>query len=378
MSFTNNMSRHELGLWLRLIRSQRWSRKQKHALVTSLGSIELAVNVQPTEADMIFSQQSMTIRHRRVKKGVPQSVIDEDLSAIQKGQISLITIFDSDYPDLLKHINDPPIALFALGDQSLLDHPKVAIVGSRNPSPVGAKVAASIAQNLAEAGLTVVSGMALGIDGLAHRSSLAARANTIAVLGSGIDVIYPSQNRHLYNDLVAHGLVLSEYPFGFKPTRFSFPDRNRLVSGLSLGVVVVEAAEKSGTLITARMALEQDRELMVVPGASVSHQYKGSHRLIQDGAALVTCAQDVLHELSPSLTHQMANYCSNFNNQGVEAKVSDSSRTIFNLLDYYSIDVDSLIQQSKLSHARVMESLLELEMDGLIASTAEGGYIKVM
>lgn len=378
MCFTNNMSRHELGLWLQLIRSQRWSRKQKHALLTSLGCVELAVNVQSAEADMIFSQQSIAIRHKRIKKDVPRSVIAEDLSVIQKGEISLITMFDSDYPSLLKHINDPPIALFALGDRSLLAHPKVAIVGSRNPSPVGAKVAAAISKNLAEAGLTVVSGMALGVDGLAHRSSLAARANTIAVLGSGIDVIYPSQNRNLYNDLVAHGLVLSEYPFGFKPTRYSFPDRNRLVSGLSLGVVVVEAAEKSGTLITARMAVEQDRELMVVPGASVSHQYKGSHRLIQDGAALVTCAQDVLHELSPSLTHQMANYYLEPNNQAAEAKVSDSSRVILKLLDYYSIDVDSLIQQSKLSHARVMESLLELEMDGLVASTAEGGYIKVI
>ncbi len=369
------------ALWLRFIRDRRWSRLQKRQLLEHFLSVEKVLNADSGEVKQVLEGRVLN-----KSPGVDEAKVQAELNWLMGTQNFLITYFDDRYPDLLRQINDPPIALFASGDLSLLDSPKVAIVGSRRPTPLGVKVTQDIAASLSKLGVAVVSGMALGIDGVAHVAALNSNGPSIAVVGSGLDVIYPSRHVHLFQQLVGQGLVLSEYPLGFKPTRYTFPERNRLVSGLSLGVVIVEAAERSGTLITARMSIEQNRELMVVPGAAVSRQYAGSHRLIKDGAALVCSGQEVIELLSGELS----DYCA-LKQNALESNVSESTSSqervisqsfspqqnkIFALLDYESSSVDFLIQKSSLTAAEVSAILLELELLGVASTAVDGGYVK--
>ncbi|MCL4163056.1 UNVERIFIED_CONTAM: hypothetical protein GTU68_005066, partial [Idotea baltica] len=179
----------------------------------------------------------------------------------------------------LSQISDPPVCLFASGNLPLLLEPKISIVGSRRPTPAGVNMCQSIAKDLAYLGLIVTSGMALGVDAISHKSALQVNEPTIAVMGCGLDIISPARHRALFNSIVRKGLVLSEYPIAYPASKYTFPKRNRIVSGLSYGVVIIEAADKSGTLITARLAMEQNREVFVVPGSPLNPQYIGSHRL---------------------------------------------------------------------------------------------------
>ena len=364
--------------WLRLIRSRRWSRRQKYELLKKIGSPLDVLRLSDHDAHNFLGEYGFKGK-KRVENSLKQEFNvdpDHDLELMHRDGVSLITIMDSDFPDVLKELNDPPLALFSKGDLGLIKKPKVALVGSRRPSPVGSSIASKISKELASLGIVIVSGLALGVDAVGHQGALSVDGGTIAVLGSGIDIAYPARNSQLFTSIEKAGLLLSEYPPGFKPTKYSFPDRNRLVSGLSLGVVIIEAADKSGTLITARLAMEQNREVMVVPGPAVSDQYVGSHRLIRDGAALVSSAKDVLEELYSGLKIDLGNYPSIASTSCVEGSLTKTQLSLFRVLDYVPMSLDSIVTNSGLTHSLAVETLLELELDGVVASSPEGGYIR--
>ena len=270
-------------------------------------------------------------------------------------------------------MSDPPIALFAKGDASQLARPQIAIVGSRRPTPVGSALAQRLAGGLAELGVVITSGLALGIDSAAHIGALNAGGDSTAVLGSGLDVFTPARNKVLFNRLSCEGLVVSEYPLAYPASRYTFPERNRIVSGLSLGVVIVEAAERSGTLITARLAAEQNREVMVVPGSGLSAQYRGSHALIQQGAALVASVDDVLHCLGSEL-----NGWKKLSSSGDIAQRSyDGDARLLRYIGAESTSMDNIILASGLTSAEVSSMLISLEIEGVVAVSDDGGYINL-
>lgn len=223
--------------------------------------------------------------------------LDEYMGYMEKYDVHIVTIYDKEYPNKLRNIYDPPVTLFAKGNVDILNDDSIAIVGCRNCSEYGAKVAQKIAYELGKNNISVVSGMAKGIDSYAHIGCLNAKGKTIAVLGGGLDRIYPKENIKLYNDIIElGGVILSEYVIGTKPDKINFPARNRIISGLSDGVVIVEAKQKSGTLITVDFALEQGKNIFVVPGNITSSNSIGTNELIKQGAKCITCVNDILEE----------------------------------------------------------------------------------
>jgi len=221
----------------------------------------------------------------------------KELQELEKESIRIISFQDSLYPAQLKEIYDPPILLYVKGDPACWQVPCISIVGSRNASRYGRDIAASYAAELASYGISVVSGLARGIDAAAHSGALRIEGHTVAVLGSGVNVIYPPNNKALYESICHSGAVISEYPLNTEPYHYNFPKRNRIISGLSCGTVVVEAAERSGSLITARLALDEGREVYSVPGHADSFRSSGTHRLIKEGATLITSAKDIVDDL---------------------------------------------------------------------------------
>lgn len=280
-----------------------------------------------------------------------------------KAGVRLLCRADSAYPSLLLQLPDPPALLWCRGDISFLQQPAVALVGSRLATSYGRKVSFLFARQLAEAGFTVISGMADGIDGQAHAGALAAGGRTIAVLGCGVDIVYPRFHSRLYGQILEHGLLISEYPLGTPPEGFRFPARNRIISGLSLGVVVVEAAARSGSLITARMALEQNREVFAVPGRIDSPQSEGVHHLIQQGAHLAHSVEDILAEL-PTMSRKSEKQDSPLE---IPDDLTGPEKNLLSLLDAASpTDIEALTEQSGLPVSELHGLLLGLELKGLI------------
>lgn len=270
-----------------------------------------------------------------------------------------------DYPGRLRTLPDPPPFLYVKGQLRPEDDRAVAVVGSRSASEYGLRITRELAQGLAGMGFTVVSGMARGIDGEAHKSALSAGGRTLAVLGSGVDVVYPPEHEDLYRTLCERGAIVSEQPMGTRPFSYNFPSRNRLISGLSLGVVVVEATEKSGSLITASLALEQGREVFAVPGEAGASRSRGTHRLIRQGAKLVEGVQDIVEEIAPQLVRR-AGALEGASQRRAPAGLSGEARKVFELVEVHPLQIDEVIQKSGLSPARVSELLLELELQGLL------------
>ena len=352
----------DLVAWLRFVHQRGKSRKVRlQSLLHNDGHIQAAVG--------------------RSKAPLSDS-IKAEVSWLQTPGHYFIPITDLRYPHHLRQIPDPPLGLYAAGDLALLQEPQVSIVGSRRPSPVGQKITQQIAQQLAQLGLVITSGMALGIDGLAHQGALGAPdGKSIAVLAHGLDSVYPQRHRQLFQQLLERGLVVSEYSLGVSATKHRFPERNRIVAGLSLGVIIVEAAERSGTLITARLAGEQNRELMVVPGSAVSAQYCGSHRLIQQGAALITSAQDVVACLQNQLQQSLACVDGCIAEQSLESKSNHNRQYSHPLLEHIgaeSTPIDVIILASGMTAAEVSNELLMLEMQGQIAVSLDGGFVNLM
>jgi len=271
---------------------------------------------------------------------------------------------DHEYPAGLRDIADPPALLYSRGERACLQKQAVAIVGSRAATTYGKQVSYELARELARNGICVVSGMAMGIDGEAHAGALAAGGKTIGVLGCGVDVIYPRQHKKLFGDVAASGLLLSEYPLGTPPDGFRFPERNRIISGITLGTVVVEASLKSGSLITARLALDQGREVFAVPGRIDSTKSQGTHRLLQLGAKLVTCVDDILEELEVAgvLGHAQSAPAA----QSHPAELPDEENHLLSCLDVYPVTIDELVLASGYAAASVFQLLLQLELKGLV------------
>jgi DNA processing protein len=288
----------------------------------------------------------------------------------------LLTLADPDYPPLLKLVSDAPCAVFLHGDRSLLGAPHFAIVGSRNPTPQGEENAHAFAQYLAGCGLVICSGLAAGIDAAAHRGALAAGAPTTAVLGCGPDRIYPAENARLARRIVERGLILSEYLPGTPPAKEHFPRRNRLISGLSLGVLVVEAARRSGSLITARLAGDQGREVFAIPGSIHNPLARGCHQLIRQGAALVETAQDILAEIGPlaGVTIPPADAAATL--EEVAQDGDGDYRKLLNALAHDPAGVDSLALRTGLTAAEVSSMMLILELQGAVESLPGGRYAR--
>jgi len=291
--------------------------------------------------------------------------VDDELKRIRNAGVTLVRYTDVVYPARLRTLADPPPLLYVRGTLAGADEKAVAIVGSRSASDYGRRVARDLARGLSSFGFTVVSGMARGIDGMAHETALTAGGRTIAVLGSGVERAYPPEHDKLYQRIVEQGAVISELPMGSKPMAFNFPARNRLISGLSLGVVVVEATEKSGSLITASLAIDQGREVFAVPGEVGSSRSRGAHQLIRQGAKLVESVNDIIEEIAPQLVRQPG--------AGAKSEVrplsqssSAATRKVYALLQERSLQVDEIIENSGLVSAEVLGILLDLELQGYL------------
>jgi DNA processing protein len=281
----------------------------------------------------------------------------------------LVALGDQDYPASLLEIGDPPPILYCLGRRELLTRPALAIVGSRNATPQGVSDAVAFARALSAAGLTIVSGLALGIDAAAHRGALEGAGSSIAVTGTGPDRVYPAGNRALAHDLAARGLILSEFSPGTPPLPHNFPRRNRVVSGLARGVLVIEATISSGSLITARLAAEQGREVFALPGSIHSPFSKGCHKLIREGAKLVETAQDVLEELRlPSAASAMPAAAI----AATDDDQTDDERAVLAALSHAPIGVDAIAAQACLAPEAVAAALLALELAGRAAHVPGG------
>jgi len=287
---------------------------------------------------------------------------------------STIALGDDDYPELLTQLSDPPPLLYVRGNKDALHLPAIAIVGSRNPTRGGARNAFEFSRYLAQSGFCIVSGLAQGIDAAAHRGALEAGSATVAFLGNGIDIIYPPTNRELADAIVVNGALVSEYPPGTPPLKAYFPQRNRLISGLSLGTLVVEAARRSGSLITARLASEQGREVFALPGSIHNPMARGCHQLLRDGAKLVETVDDIMTELAP-LTGHLKQITTESTQKEVDVANEDEEYVkLRKNLGHDPIGIDELVVRSGLTIDQVSSMLLILELDGKIEKLSGGRY----
>lgn len=315
-----------------------------------------------------------------------QAGIERALAWAEQPEAHILTRSDPRYPPLLAEIPDPPLVLYVRGDPLLLSEPQIAIVGSRNPSPQGQQVTRDLASRLAAWGLIVTSGLAVGVDGAAHQGALEA-GRTIAVLGTGPDQVYPGRHRDLARRIAAAGALVTEYPPGEGPRAQHFPRRNRLISGLSLGTLVTEAALQSGSLITARHALEQGREVLAVPGSVRNPLARGCHALIREGARLVEDADQVLAELAPQLRGLIAAPLAG-EREGAAAPAHPASldsaaaldpdyRRLLDAMGYDAMALDELVRVTGLPVQDLSSMLLVLELEGHVSSAPGGRYCRV-
>ncbi|MDH5649748.1 MAG: DNA-processing protein DprA [Gammaproteobacteria bacterium] len=285
----------------------------------------------------------------------------------------VITYYDPRYPRLLREISDPPVLLYVRGSVDCLTEPQFAIVGSRNPTPVGRDNARDFARTLAGASLTISSGLALGVDAAAHLGALEFNRKTIAVSGTGIDNVYPAKHVELARAITARGAIISEFPLGTPPLKQNFPRRNRLISGMALGVLVVEAALRSGSLITARLATEQGREVFAIPGSIHSPQSRGCHRLIRQGAKLVETAEDIVEELAPLAQFVLE---PKKLDSAKQEKLTPSERRLLAQMGYDPVSIDFLVESCGLTTERISSMLLQMELQGWVEPVSGGRYLR--
>jgi len=302
--------------------------------------------------------------------------IERDLRWLELPGRSLLTDVDPLYPPQLATVPGHPPALFVMGDPAVLARPQLAIVGSRNATAGGRETAFEFASRLTAAGLAITSGLALGIDAAAHRGALAAGGITIAVCGTGLDRVYPDEHRALAAEIAERGALVSEFPTGTPPAAHHFPQRNRLMSGLARGVLVIEAAARSGSLITARLAGEQGREVMAIPGSIHNALARGCHRLLKDGAALVETADDVLATLGlPMLAlHAKSGSEAHDGAEITDTRLDSGMEILLNALGFGPTDLDRLVERTGLAAPTVISKLQLLELEGRVESLAGGRY----
>jgi len=356
--------------WLRLIRSENVGPRTFRMLLNHCGSAGAALKALPDLARRGGAARAVRICTR--------AEAEAELAAAAKMDVALVALGEDEYPAQLATIDDAPPLLAVRGNSAVLNHPMIAMVGSRNASAAGVKIAQQLARDLGAAGLVVVSGLARGIDAAAHRASVV--TGTVAVLAGGHDRVYPPDHAPLLEALVANGAAVSEMPFGYEPRGRDFPRRNRLISGLAHGVIVVEAARKSGSLITSRMALEQNREVFAVPGSPLDPRAEGSNALLKQGAVMVTEAEDVLAVLRPIIGDRPApplgEPLSEEGSQAPEAS-PDARARVIGLLGPTPVTPDDLVRLSGTSTTTVQATLLELELAGRL-KRQQGGRVALL
>ena len=369
--------------WLKVARAPALDGQRLLELLPTVSGIDALLALSAAELAALGLGEA-TIR--ALKQPDP-ALLEQDRAWVSGSGASVIAMDHEDYPPLLRRIPDPPPVLFVLGDPGLLWLPQLAVVGSRNPTAAGREHASDFAASLARSGLAITSGLAAGIDAAAHRGALAAAGATIAVLGCGPDQVYPRQHEGLMASIAESGAVVSEFPPGTPPRRANFPRRNRIISGLALGVLVVEAALASGSLITARLAAEQGREVFALPGSLHNPLAKGCHRLIKQGARLVETTDEIGAELAPlagelaaALTRRMTEA------QPAATPLTDSAESellqdpdyarLWEALGYDPVSQERLLQRTGLPARNLSSMLLMLELHGLIESVAGGRVLR--
>ncbi len=354
------MKKNSLKYWLAWNKISDIGPKRFYKLLEYFGSADIAWQAKSGEIFRILNlNPKISSRISEEKNNINP---EQELDLIYKHKVNVLTLEDALYPENLKTIHYPPPVLYFKGTIKESDKNSISIVGSRKATYYGKMVAEKLSKDLSLAGLTIISGMARGIDTAAHKGVLSVNGRTIAVLGCGIDHIYPPENRRLAQEIEASGAVISEFSLSTLPERQNFPRRNRIISGLSLGTVVVEAAEKSGALITADFALDQGREVFAIPGNINSPLSNGSHNLIKQGAKLVNNYQDILEEI-----HTVLPKITTVKEIAIkDASLGEKEKKIYRLITKEPIQIDEIIETSKLSAGKVSEILLNLELKDLI------------
>ena len=372
---TNNLP-ESLQYWLALNRLKGFGPK------TILGLLERFETPQH-----IFNSSTAELKHAGLTSTAIDQIrnsdqqVDEDINWLEAHpRHHIITLRDPRYPSLLKELNDPPVVLYVNGDPDLLAMPQLAVVGSRSATPGGLDIAREFSHSLAEAGLVITSGLALGIDAAAHEGALEATGKTIAVLGTGPDRIYPARHLKLAEQIVDSGTIVTEFVPGITPRKENFPRRNRVISGLALGTLVVEAAKQSGSLITARFAMEQGKEVFAIPGSIRNPQVKGTHALIREGAKLVESVDDIIEDLGPLFatlfSDQTTEESEAQTGTGSDESFKGEQKLIMESLGYDPVSVNEVVERSGLTASEVSSILLALELEGHISSQVGGMYVK--
>lgn len=354
-----------LAPWIRLLQTPGVGNETARKLLTAFGMPE---NVFSASMPALRQMVSERIAHALAAPpaDATRTLIDTTLAWADQAGNRVLTLADPDYPKALLDIADPPVLLYAKGRLELLSGPAVAVVGSRNATTQGMLNAEKISEALSQAGLTIISGMALGIDTAAHLGSLRGPGATVAVIGTGADIVYPSRNRNLAHQIAAEGCIVSEYALGTPVMAANFPRRNRIISGLAQGVLVIEAAAQSGSLITARMAAEQGRDVFAIPGSIHSPLSKGCHLLIKQGAKLVESAQDVLEELRHHRCPPAA---------PAAAQHAGTDSPLLVAMGFDPVTPDVLAERCAMDIANVNAQLLALELESLI-EMLPGGTVR--
>jgi DNA processing protein len=350
----------EAALWIGLSLVEGLGAQSYRALLSHFGSPDLIYSASRNELRKVVPDSIA----QRIVEGLNAEVTAPALTWLEHAGNHLITLADAHYPRALLEIPDPPPLLYCKGRLELLNTPALAIVGSRNSTPQGEKTAEAFAKALSDSGYCIVSGMALGIDGAAHRGALQGQASTVAAVGTGLDIVYPAKHRQLAHDIAERGLLISEFPLGTPSMAQNFPRRNRIISGLARGCLVVEANLQSGSLITARLAAEQGREVFAIPGSIHSPVAKGCHQLIKQGAKLVDSIHDILEELGEPPVLETA----------AQSADAETGNPILGCMGYDPITMDGLIERSGLTSESLSSMLLVLELEGKVASLPGGRY----
>jgi DNA processing protein len=372
------MDEGSLASWLTLQAVDGVGDRTVVKLVQAFGSPEAVLAAEPDALILAGCSPELVESVRRGPEPGIRREIDRQTKTAERLKIRVITLFDRSYPARLRTISDPPPLLYVRGALLERDDVAVAIVGGRRATPLGRVVTEEIAQELAGGGVTIVSGLARGIDAAAHRGALAGKGRTIAVLGCGIDRTYPPEHQALRRSIESHGAVISELPIGASPLSHHFPRRNRIISGLSLGVLVSEAAKDSGSLITAKLALEQGREVFAVPGPVKEDACRGSNGLIKEGAKLVERAQDILDEIVPQIDARLrAGLSVGGAAEEPRAPLEKEDAAVYEALSYEARSVDAVIERTGLNAAKVAASLISLELSGRIRQLPGQQYIRL-
>jgi DNA processing protein len=353
----------ELEAWVRLSLAHGLSDEHFRRLLVALGGPQQILAASAADLARIVP--------RHVAAAVCASVPEERMRAIgmwlDDAANHILTLADSNYPQALLQIADPPPMIYSKGRVELLNHASFAVVGSRNATQQGLAHAESFARALSDAGLTIVSGLALGIDAAAHRGGLAGASSSIGVIGTGLDIVYPARNRELAHELAQHGCIISEFPLGTPPAAANFPRRNRLISGLARGCLVVEAAISSGSLITARMANEQGKDVFAIPGSIHSPLAKGCHSLIKQGAKLAETAEDILEDLRLPASRALS--------QAGDPEVATDR--VLDALGFEPCDIDTLSARLGMGTDKISALLTEWEIEGRVEALPGGRYQRV-